>query len=334
MFAVQAVVSVPTLLGTTQLARRAARQLRWAAPVLPDDVRRAVRRYAWLTTVQVALATVVSQRSEFLFLDRYSTASEIALFSIPYGLMGAAARVPESLGGVFMPAVATLFGAGQTNRIRTGYLRALRMLTLLTLPMTAALVATGGTLIHLLYGHDYDGASKVLVVMAISFPIIPLVSVTTGVLEGLGRKAAVITTLAVGTVVDLGVAFLAIPAHGAVGAAVANAAAQVAGAAVALAFVSRSVSPFEWRWPPIVAAFAVAGIGGVATRVAIVVVGETWLGLLAASSVGGVVMVGLTIALRGMWQDEVSWLLDTMSGRPKLARPLARLLSTADRAVC
>ena len=52
-----------------------------------------------------------------------------------------------------MPAVANLVGTGEQDRIRRGYWRAIRILSLLVPPLVAGVAVTGPALLRLIYGE-------------------------------------------------------------------------------------------------------------------------------------------------------------------------------------
>jgi O-antigen/teichoic acid export membrane protein len=325
MFVVEATVSVVTLVGTSLLALRAMTVLGPAEAALSPELRGVVRRYAGFTTFQVVLASIVAQRSEFFFLDHYSTPTQIALYSVPFGVVSAAARLPESLGSVFVPAVATLFGAGQHERIRVGYLRAVRLLTMLALPLSAILLASGPTLVELLYGRDYRRSGAILMVIACTLPMIPMATVTKALLEGLGRKAAVVSVLVVATVVNLVSAELLVPAHGAMGAAIANTAAQLASALMLLTLGARVMGPYEWDRLRLLSATISVVAGGVLMRIVIAGLGGGAVGLVVGVAVGSAVMLAGAVSLRVIGPDDAEWLAGVLGGRPTLARVVLRL---------
>ena len=90
---------------------------------------------------------MVATRSEFFFLAHFSTDSQIAFYSIAYSSVAALTLIPKSLASSTTPAFATLYGAGALERMRTGYSRSLRLLLLVTLPLTAAGFTLGPELI-------------------------------------------------------------------------------------------------------------------------------------------------------------------------------------------
>ena len=159
MFAVEAAVAAGNLVWTSWLARRAllgrVRDDRAAGRVAAgggslrcDHIGRRgdhVRRLAM---------------GRAFFLARYSTDTEIALYSISFGMVAALGMIPLALSGVLGPALATLYGGGATDRIRSGFGRALRLIVLTSLPLTAAGLSLGPLLLRLAYGDDYEAAGR------------------------------------------------------------------------------------------------------------------------------------------------------------------------------
>jgi len=102
MFAVEAVISLANLIWTTALARRTLLQV---APrrTPATALRRNVLRSTAITSVGVILTFIVWRRSELFFLERYSTDTQIALFSIAFAATTALFRLPEVFATVAIP---------------------------------------------------------------------------------------------------------------------------------------------------------------------------------------------------------------------------------------
>jgi O-antigen/teichoic acid export membrane protein len=98
---------------------------------------------------------------------------------------------------VAISATATLLGAGLVLRIRGCWGRASRLLLLVTFPLTAGALALGPEALRLAYGDEYEGTRAILVILLLPFPLIPLMSLATAVLIGLGRLWTPIVTTGV-----------------------------------------------------------------------------------------------------------------------------------------
>jgi len=187
LFAVDAVIVTSNLVGTSLLARRAARQMLPADEPVGDLTRR-VWRFASITAIGVVITLVVYRRTEVFFLERFSTETQIALYSVPFSLIETLILLPKTIGTVIAPAVATLFGAGRHDRIRSGYNRSLRIVLPLSIFATAAAVAIGPSLITLLYGSAFGRSGVILIILVSTLPFVPLMAVSASVLLGIGKQ--------------------------------------------------------------------------------------------------------------------------------------------------
>jgi O-antigen/teichoic acid export membrane protein len=311
IFAVEAAAGALLLVWTVVLVQRALRSL-GAGPVAGAPTRRMLR-YTGLATLGIVLTLVVWRRSEFLFLDYYSTDTQIGFYSIAFAAAAAVLLVPLAITGVLLPSIATLHGAREPARIRSGYARAARLLLLFSLPLIAAGIALGPMLIELVYGSSYSEAGPLLVILLLPAPFV-VVGNLAGVLLAATEKLMVPTVIGtVAAVLNIGLSFLLIPPYDSVGAAIANAIAQLVYAVPAIVYVHRRVGGGDWMPESIgkVALSSVAGgllawgcasyIGGVA-------------GLVLGLVLGGGVFLALARVLRALSSDDATWLDHTLGG--------------------
>ena len=312
MFAVEAAVTLASLLWLWSLSRRAEATLGPPEPVDPA-LRRDFLRYAFIASLGVILTFVVWRRSEFLFLNHYSTDSEIAIYSVAFSSVAALLLIPQAIVGVLLPAVATLLGAGATERIRQGFERAIRLLLVLTLPMTAFAIALGPLTLRVVYGEGFSGAGPVVVLLLLPLPIVTLMNLSKVVLAGMGRQRFQLASGAVGAAANIGLDFALIPHYDALGAALANAGGQLVSGLPVLVYAIRLIGVERWEpWP--LARTLLASIGaGVAGWLA-----QHWLGGVAGILVGlaaaTVVFATLAVALRILTVSDAVW-LDDLIGR-------------------
>ena len=154
--------------GTT---RRCARDfLNYA---LVDDARRHTSRsFVWRRS------KLSSSLSEPLLERQGDCLGSITVPPSP-AVHGAYLLIPQAIVGVLLPAVATLLGAGATDRIRQGLrARDQELLLVLMLPMTAVAIALGPLTLRLLYGEDFRGVGPVLVMLLIPLPIVTLLNLS------------------------------------------------------------------------------------------------------------------------------------------------------------
>lgn len=328
LFAVEAVVAAVNLGWTSVFARRVMNELSRTSE-RSRVLRKRTAIYALGLSVNVLLSVVVYKRSEFFFLDHYSTDSQIAIYSIAFAATTALALLPEALTATVVPAFATLFGAGEMDRLRAGFARGLRMLALTSLPITAGMLALGPEALRLVYGDDYSGTEPVLRIMLVVFPVIPLLNVSYALMIGLGRLRAIIVGNTAAATVNVVLALILVPAFDARGAAIANSAAQLVVAVAVLAYTSRLIGPLNPSWRSLAATLVASVAGGFAAYGPVAALGGipgVLLGLIA----GMAVFAGLSVALRILPQGDADWLADVAGDRFRgsVARA-ARLLSPA-----
>jgi O-antigen/teichoic acid export membrane protein len=306
MFAVEAAMSLVGLVWTSALARRAERRLE-RGPADIGPLKRQTARFAAIASVAVVLNVIVWRRSEFIFLDHYSTDAEIAYYSVAFALITAVVRLPGTVGTVLSPAVATLFGAGAFDRIRSGFARALRLAIMATLPLLALTIALGPAALTEVWGPEFEAARDPLVVMACASIVVPMSILSVAVLIGLGNLRGQLLIDAAAAAVNIVLAFALIPHHGALGAAIANSGAQIVSGVAALAYASRLVGGVHWRpfWL-LPAALVSAATGIVAWAVLSAVGGMA--GLILGTLAGVVVFAGLGMLVRIVPADDAQWL--------------------------
>jgi O-antigen/teichoic acid export membrane protein len=322
MFAVEAVGSAVILLFTALLARRAlADTTTDALPSAPDAaLLRGVWRYAGVSAVSVGLTFVVARRSELFFLDHYSTNAEIAVYSIVFAAVTALVYVPDALASTMTPAFATLYGAGQLDRIRDGFARALRLLLTAVMPMTAATIALGPLFLRLVYGSAYDETGSVLLAMVALIPLAPIFALGTALVEGVGRLRILVVTAGLGAAVDLGLAALVVPEHGAQGAALANVGGQVALGLPLLLYAARLVGGFPLA-PVSLARAAIASTAAALAAAGCLHLLDGWDALVVGLGAGTAVLAVLAVVLRVLSAEDGSWLDGLVGSRiPSLGR--------------
>jgi O-antigen/teichoic acid export membrane protein len=287
------------------------------APRAPlGRLRGEILRFAAVASVPMILNFVVFQRSEFFFLERFSSDRQIALYSIAYSLYAALLALPAGLGNMFAPAVATLHGAGAHSRIRSGFARALRLLLFTTIPLTAAAVVFGPPLVRLAYGSQYAYSGTLLLVLALPLLIVPAGGVSGGLLFGYGRiRVAVAIGVAAG-VVDLGLAALLVPPLDALGAAIANISAQLTGAVLGVGYCIRLVGGVQVA-PRHLVRIAAATLVAAGAAEAVLQIGDGAPALALGLLAGTAVYCALAVSLRVLPREDAEWLVTTLGGRSK-----------------
>jgi len=312
MFAVEACVALATLALLGRVARQASLALP-APPEAPPQLRRAVVRYAAVSSISIVITLVIWRRSELFFLEHFSSDTEIAFYSIAFAAVTAPVVIFQAMTSVLFPAVATLFGAGAEERIRSGYSRASRLLVMASFPLTSFGIALGPALLRLAYGRGFGSAGPVFLILVSILPLIPLVNLAGVTLSAIGRLWPPIFVGIVASIVDVVLDIVLIPQHGAVGAAVANVAAQATAAIGIVAYAERALGGTQWKKGALARAATAAAGAGLVAWAAVQWLGDVT-GLVAGLGAGVLTLVLLGRALRILPAADAAWLED-IAGR-------------------
>lgn len=313
LFAVEVAVASVSLAWTWALARRLIVAFPPAAPA-PRELRHRFLTFAGISLLMIGIEFVVWSRSEFFVLDRTSTDTEIALYSVAFAAAWGLARIPGAVAAVALPAAATLIGAGELERVRAGFWRAARLLLIMTPPLAAAAAAAGPELIRLVYGDAFAGAGDPLLVLLIPLPLLPLFATCGSLLFALGRLRFMVVVGLVATVVNVILALALIPPYDALGAAVANAASQLCAGLPALALTCRLLGPFDLGWLRVLGALAVAVVSGLIAAAIIRTAGGA-AGLCGGLAVGVSLWAAAMLAVRPLRVADADWLAAAIGTR-------------------
>jgi O-antigen/teichoic acid export membrane protein len=319
-FAVEVVAIAVNMAWSEIVARRALRELGAGLVHDPPLERRAAAYAAW-TTLLIVLSTVVFKRSEFFFLQHYTTDADIAVYSIAFASVYAVTALTESLGNTVLPAFATLFGGGADERIRLGFERGQRLLIVFSLPLAAAAIALGPQILAVVYGSSYEESGQLLQIMAVGIPLLALMGLANAFLAGLGQVKPVLIITAMAAVINITLAFALIPPLQARGAALANLGSQVVVGAVTIAYVDRLLGHTNTHLRTLSACLAASALGGVLASLAAEHIGGIP-GILAGAAAGGASFAIVAATIKLIRADDAEWLLASTAGTP-LARPAA-----------
>jgi len=289
IFAAEVVSGIFSLAATALAAVRVLRRL-GPAEKIEKHLAHDVSVFAGISAVGVLVEVLLTRRSEFFFLQAYSPDEQIAIYSIAFAAVAAAARVPQAIVSVVLPAVSTMVGAGRGDVVAEGYQRAMRLMFLLAVPSAAVAVALGPIAVRVVYGSDYSAAGDVLRLLApAQLSIGPLAAVATATLGGLGRPLVALLCATSGLVINLGLALVLVPQMDARGAALAYGAGQLVSGSLVIVAASRVLERgwLERRlWRPMVTGVAAgaAGAAGALSESAVGAGPALCLGLLGAAT--------------------------------------------------
>ncbi len=261
------------------------------------------------------LTTIVMRRSEFFFLERYSSTKAIAYYSVAFAVIAGLGSAVEALAGVVAPTVASLHGSGEMSRVGPAFSRAIRLVLLVSVPITALGTVFGPPVIRAVYGSEYARTAGPLRIMLVPFPLLALMTLCGGLLWGSGRVRLWLLVFLMAAVVDITLDFVLVPHLAEIGAAVANTSAQLTAAVCVLGYTARAFGPVDWQAQVLARAVAVAvSAAGFGWVVIITIGGPTGIALGAAAAL--FVFAGLSRWLRTVPAMDGAWIATSVRGRP------------------
>ncbi len=250
---------------------------------LPPDVKSRVLRYNFQVFGIIFLDAIVWQRSEIFFLGKFRPVAEMGFYSLAYGIIEKALLfLPGVLSGVLMPAVSELYGKSEGERIRKLYLHSSKYLLMIALPCAFGLVFLSPQLIRVLFGTAYMPVVPILNILVVSGVFGIVASAGSSVQYGTENQAFILKVGSAIACVNILLDLWLIPRYGAIGAAIANSASQIAGVVIGTTQVCRLLKvsfPFPdlakitaaslAMWPMVVfCTRRLDGLGGVFSAIA------------------------------------------------------------------
>lgn len=188
-----------------------------------------------LFMVSTLLVEVVSRRIELPFLGAFSTAQQVAMYSVSFMLVSTAAQIPTMVFVAGVPGVASATGAGESHRYRNQMSQIIRIVLAVSVPFTMGIAVLGPQVIRLLWGSEFEEAASLIPLMSVALLILPAGRVCSSVWAASGHMRFVLSAFGLAAVVDLVLCAWLIPAQGALGAAIANLFGQLVAAGALLA---------------------------------------------------------------------------------------------------
>jgi O-antigen/teichoic acid export membrane protein len=199
------------------------------------DIKHELKKYACVMFSAGIVSSVVWERSEIFFLERFSPVSQISFYNIAYSLVQRLGDIPASLAATLFPATSAFLARNDFMRIRQLYILSLKYLGFLVIPSCVGMVAIGYPAIKIFYGQAFIEAVPILNILAMFRAIALVGAPLSAIIIGLKGEVFLlvmgIVTAALNIILDITI----IPYHHAIGAAYANSFSQII--AIVISFI-------------------------------------------------------------------------------------------------
>jgi O-antigen/teichoic acid export membrane protein len=203
------------------------RSLAWAITHLhPPDLRKRMFSFAWQSVTSMIVTLIVWDRCEILLLKKLCPdARQISFYSIAFTMAGQLLIGATIFGGAASTTIFAQFGRDK-SRLPSITASSFRYLALISIPLHLISTALAVPAMLLLVGRKYEGAAMVVMLAPLLCMSKAFVGPVQSLLESMEQQRFVIAATVLAGIIDIGVAWWLIPAHGAVGACIGNGAAQ------------------------------------------------------------------------------------------------------------
>lgn len=207
----------------------------------------------------VDIGAVIFYNTDYLFVGRVLGAASLGLYTIGFRIPELAIlNVAHVAADVLFPAYSALDRA----RLREGYLKSLRYLTMLTVPLAAGVAMLAKPTILVIFGHKWAGSIPVTRTIA-AYTLFATLAIPPGTVLKVTRRAWMMVAFSIPVIFVLAGLLVVFTSEGIVAVALATSALQATIAPVQAAVVSRQLEMPFWHSvreliPPTLAASAMA----------------------------------------------------------------------------
>jgi O-antigen/teichoic acid export membrane protein len=286
--------------------------------------------FAWQSVLTMILALIVWNRSEVILLKNLcADIRQVAFYSVAFSMADQLLLGATIFGSA---AGATIFAQYGRDRTQLPALAGttLRYLAITSIPLHFISAALAMPALLLVYGHQYAGAAMVVTLAPLFCMPKAFIGPVQNLLESTERQRFVIAATVLAGIVDIGVAWWLIPAHGAVGACIGSGAAQITAVGTMWA-IGIYLFKVKLPWRQIAKIVLVSTLAALTAYFIAARLTPLW-AVLGGGSASLVVLFGLFYLLRVL-EPEDHGRLQTLTGMlPKpFSAPAGRLLAILAR---
>jgi len=193
----------------------------------PRGLRMRMMPFALQSVASMAVSQIVWGRSEVILLKNLcSDISQVSYYSVAFTMAEQLLLVATTFGSAVGVTIFAQYGRDK-SKLPDLAATAFRCIALVSIPLHLIAASLAVPALLLFYGHKFEGAAMVVALAPVLCMFKAYFAPAQSLLQSSERQIQVITATVLAGIVDIGVAWCLIPTHGAVGACIANGAAQL-----------------------------------------------------------------------------------------------------------
>lgn len=216
-------------------------RLRRVKPMVSQELRREVTRFAFMSWVTAVIGGFVFGRTEILFLEHFTGIGAVGLFTAAVTVAEMAVQLPPLLLSALLPRFSEQHGLGAQDDMQRLYRTMTALIAMLIVPLCAGLAAIAPVLVPLLFGDEFRGAVPVASVLLIAAAISSLGVTTLYLLQSIGKAGFLLMSNGVGLIGTIVLGFILVPHFGLIGAAWSRGLVQVSVVLIETWYVTRKL---------------------------------------------------------------------------------------------
>lgn len=216
-------------------------RLRRVKPMVSQELRREVTRFAFMSWVTAVIGGFVFGRTEILFLEHFTGIGAVGLFTAAVTVAEMAVQLPPLLLSALLPRFSEQHGLGAQDDMQRLYRTMTALIAMLIVPLCAGLAAIAPVLVPLLFGDEFRGAVPVASVLLIAAAISSLGVTTLYLLQSIGKAGFLLMSNGVGLIGTIVLGFILVPHFGLIGAAWSRGVVQVSVVLIETWYVTRKL---------------------------------------------------------------------------------------------
>jgi O-antigen/teichoic acid export membrane protein len=195
----------------------------------PLDTFSRIRKFSITISYVLLLDTIVWQRSEVLFLKWYSTLPQIAFYALAFSIATKLNEISGTFAGTLLPIYSESYGRHGMREVGSVFEKALKYVQMVMVFPCLVGTAICRPLVELLYGPNYGPVVLPLQLLLVSIAFTSMGVANSPLLVGTEKQSFIAKYGTFVAFLNITLDFCLIPRYGALGAAIANCSAQIAG---------------------------------------------------------------------------------------------------------
>jgi O-antigen/teichoic acid export membrane protein len=297
-----------------------------AAHVHPEGLRQRMIAFAWQSVASMIVAIIVWDRSEFILLKHLCTdIRQVAFYSVGFAMAERLLITSAVFGSATGATIFAQYGRDK-SRLPSITASTFRYLALSSIPVHFISASLAFPALMLLYGHQYSGAAMVVTIAPLLCLPKAFIGPVQNLLQSGEKQSYVIAATVLAGVVDIGVAWWLIPAHGAVGACIGSGAAQITAVGIMWA-VGIRLYGVKLPWTQIAKITAISIVAGLTSHFIADRLSPLW-AVLAGGSAAVIVLLVLFYIMRVL-EPEDGARFSVLTGMlpRRIGRPVEKIVS-------